>query len=239
MSEWLIDDDIKLIAVVSGLRVIDWDRVARSIPFKTVAQCVERWLIFSKNYKKRKHRQWSEPEDRLLVAMVARLGTGRWSEVSQYLFCRTGKQCGERYKNHLDPQIDRSPWKPHEILIIETFRKENGNRWSKLSRLLPGRPTNTIKNYCNNMKRKGVTSLLTDTDSKDDDDKQSDKPTVSIAAELPMTQEPVFKRAKTAQSAFQLAIPIPVLPEPTPSVGTLPFGFAYPYYTYMQYHFEN
>jgi myb proto-oncogene protein len=224
MSEWLIDDDIKLIAVVRSLKVIDWDSVARSIPFKTIAQCVERWLIFSKNYKKHKRRQWTEPEDRLLAAMVARLGTGRWREVSQYLFCRTGKQCGERYKNHLDPQIDRSPWKPHEILIIETFRMENGNRWSKLSKLLPGRPTNAIKNYCNNMKRKGVTSLLTGT--------------VSTAAEISASQEPVSKRAKTTQSAFQ-PIPTPALPEPTPSIGMLPFGFAYPYHIHMHCHFEN
>ena len=46
---------------------------------------------------------WSEHEDNLLKALVNRLGPKKWSNIANYVPGRKGKQCRERWLNHLDP----------------------------------------------------------------------------------------------------------------------------------------
>ena len=52
---------------------------------------------------------------------------------------RTGKQCRERFLNHLSPDIKRSPWTAEEDNIIQMLHSMLGNRWSKYVEHLPGK----------------------------------------------------------------------------------------------------
>ncbi|PQQ15798.1 transcription factor MYB98 [Prunus yedoensis var. nudiflora] len=49
--------------------------------------------------------QWSPQEDRLLVQLVGRFGIKKWSQIAKMLTGRVGKQCRERWHNHLRPDI--------------------------------------------------------------------------------------------------------------------------------------
>uniref|UniRef100_A0A7N0VFI5 Uncharacterized protein n=1 Tax=Kalanchoe fedtschenkoi TaxID=63787 RepID=A0A7N0VFI5_KALFE len=49
--------------------------------------------------------QWTHEEDRLLVQLVDRYGIRKWSIIAQLLPGRIGKQCRERWHNHLRPNI--------------------------------------------------------------------------------------------------------------------------------------
>ena len=59
---------------------------------------------------------------------------------------RTGKQCRERYVNHLDPDTKRSAWTMEESAVIRDMFPTHGTKWSQYISALPGRSDNAIKN---------------------------------------------------------------------------------------------
>ena len=59
---------------------------------------------------------------------------------------RIGKQCRERWFNHLDPVIKRTEWTPAEEMILYQSQRHFGNRWKEMAKMLPGRTENAVKN---------------------------------------------------------------------------------------------
>ncbi|KAE9612050.1 putative transcription factor MYB-HB-like family [Lupinus albus] len=49
--------------------------------------------------------KWTPDEDRILVESVRRFGLKKWSRIAKMLNGRVGKQCRERWFNHLRPNI--------------------------------------------------------------------------------------------------------------------------------------
>lgn len=75
---------------------------------------------------------------------------------------RSGKQCRERWHNHLDPSICHAPFTPSEDDQVMVLHSKLGNRWADIARALPrGRRTdNMIKNHWNStLQRKLVFTL--------------------------------------------------------------------------------
>jgi myb proto-oncogene protein len=60
---------------------------------------------------------------------------------------RSGKQCRERWNNHLDPKTRKREWTEDEEKIIFNYQEQYGNQWSEISKFLIGRSDNTIKNH--------------------------------------------------------------------------------------------
>ena len=77
--------------------------------------------------------------------MIKKVGKN-WKLLSEIIGSKTGKQIRERFINKLDPKIKNEEWTDEEDRLILKYYSEVGSRWSEISKRLPGRPENKIKN---------------------------------------------------------------------------------------------
>ena len=66
---------------------------------------------------------WTKEEDEIVIKLVDKNGPRNWSKIAEYLPGRIGKQCRERWHNHLNPDIKKDRWTEDEDLAIMEAHK--------------------------------------------------------------------------------------------------------------------
>jgi len=122
----------------------DWAKISSRLQNKTPKQCMQK---FKNSQRSAKKGNWTADEDQLLLAWVNEHGATKWTECSKMIRGRCGKQCRERWVNILNPEVKKGNWSDHEQEIIFENLATYMTSWSSMSKILPGRTENSIKNY--------------------------------------------------------------------------------------------
>jgi hypothetical protein len=153
--KWTEEEDNCLRTVVERMGPRNWKEIARHVPDRSHVQCLQRWnKVLRPGLKKG---TWQAEEDEKLMREVNGFlesgGEVNWTTISKCIEGRTAKQCRERWRCNLDPNINKTEWTQEEDLMIINLQQELGNRWALLAKSLPGRTENSIKTRFRSLQR--------------------------------------------------------------------------------------
>lgn len=99
---------------------------------------------------------WTVEEDAILKKVLNEAGVqrlsngaivlnGSWGDVAMHLPGRSAKQCRERWRFNLCPDINKSEWSCEEDATLIQNQLKVGNQWALIARQLDGRTENSVK----------------------------------------------------------------------------------------------
>jgi hypothetical protein len=147
-GKWAVDEDKKLKDVVPKHGGNNWKIITALVPGRTQRQCCDRWrdvLDPSIDQTTVLAGKWTTDEDKRLKDAVLTHGGKSWETIAALVPGRTKRQCCDRWRDILDPSIDRTTalvgkWTVGEDNKLKDSVLTLGNKnWAAIAALLPGR----------------------------------------------------------------------------------------------------
>jgi hypothetical protein len=161
-GNWTLEEDAKLTSALANTPKkrwgkeykTDWDAVAAMVPSRTNKQCNNRWHHFldpSIDGTATRKGKWTADEDSKLKDAVLTHGGKNWIAITALVPSRTRSQCYSRWRDALDPSIDRAnertgKWTEDEdSKLRDAVQRYGGKNWGLIATLVTGR----TKYQCN------------------------------------------------------------------------------------------
>ena len=100
----------------------------------------------SHNSEQPYRRKFTQEEDAIIFKLYQVDRHPQWDKYASFLPNRTERQCRERFRNYLDPNIQNREWSNEEDKLLEEKVLEYGLKWVKITAFFPGRSANNVKN---------------------------------------------------------------------------------------------
>ena len=122
-ADWDEEEDAVLREAVLRHGLNNWPGVSKhmlpSQLHRSAAACEARWLLVKDKVVKG---PWLAEEDALLRELVKQGGAKKWSVIAESIPGRAGKQCRERWLNHLDSAVKK-------VGVCVSFMSSQFLRW--------------------------------------------------------------------------------------------------------------
>ena len=123
-GKWSVEEDNNLRNAVEQHSAKNWKKISEMLQGRTDVQCLHRWQKVLKPGLVKG--PWTKEEDEKVVNLVKQHGMKSWSLIARQFSGRLGKQCRERWYNHLNPDIVKTAWTDEEDQkIIEVILCKN------------------------------------------------------------------------------------------------------------------
>lgn len=85
-------------------------------------------------------------EDSQLCYLVSCYGPKNWNEIAKQIPGKSGRQCRDRYKNYLSPDVIIDHWTSEEEALLAEKYAEYGPQWARIAMFFHGRTGAALKN---------------------------------------------------------------------------------------------
>lgn len=123
-----------------------WNEVSLNFRNRSPIDCLTKWQGMTNPPVIKGKGSWTPEEDAVLREKRMLYGR-KWAKIASHLPGRQGKQCRERFVNHLDVELKKGEWTDDEEAILIVSHETHGNKWANIAKQLPGRSDNDVKNH--------------------------------------------------------------------------------------------
>lgn len=95
-------------------------------------------------------KRFSPDEDAMLISLISFYGQD-WMKIASEMKTRTSRQCRERWRFFLSPDLDNNDWSTDENNLLIAKYNEIGPHWKKLQTFFPKRSYINIRNHYRNL----------------------------------------------------------------------------------------
>lgn len=97
--------------------------------------------------------KFSQQEDNMLIYLVRNIKPMNWNVIAYFMGSRTARQCRDRWKNYLNPELRNDPWTEEEDKLLFEKQKIFGSKWGKIAHFFSNRSDNSCRNRWQHLAR--------------------------------------------------------------------------------------